>query len=187
MTVLYLVRHGETQWSRQGRYTSVSDVALTADGQAQAEHLRSRLQADDFGLVLASPRLRAQQTAELAGFRPIIDPDLAEWFYGEFEGLTRAELDHRSPDWHVWRRDPPGGETAAQVEARLTRVVERVQASGVDRAICFSHGHALRVLACAWIGLSLRHGGALPLDPASISVLGYDDTWPAILRWNLTD
>ncbi|MDR2974820.1 MAG: histidine phosphatase family protein [Propionibacteriaceae bacterium] len=184
MTQLYLVRHGQTQWSMTGQYTSVSDIELTDEGRVQAERLRTRLNPADFGLVLSSPRRRACATAELAGFTPEIDPNLAEWFYGDFEGMTPAQINQVIPDWQIWHQDPPGGETATEVVARFNRVVTRVRDSGVDKAICFSHGHALRVLALCWIGLDVKYGGSFPLDTASVSVLGADQSIAAILRWN---
>lgn len=185
MTVLYLVRHGETEWSRSGRHTSVTDLDLTETGVAQAESLRARLHPDDFGLVLASPRLRARRTAALAGFDgPEVDHDLAEWEYGEYEGLTSHEIRKRQPGWRIWFNGCPGGESSEQVRARLTRVVARVRDSGVERAICFAHGHALRVLALAWLDFPVIFGQSFPLDVASVSVLGREKESPAVLRWN---
>jgi probable phosphoglycerate mutase len=185
MTVLYLVRHGETEWSRSGRHTSVTDLDLTETGVAQAESLRARLHPDGFGLVLASPRLRARRTAALAGFAgPEVDHDLAEWHYGEYEGLTSSEIRSRQPGWRIWFNGCPGGESSEQVRARLTRVVARVRDSGVERAICFAHGHALRVLALAWLDFPVIFGQSFPLDVASVSVLGREKESPAVLRWN---
>jgi len=185
MTDLYLVRHGETEWSRNGRHTSTTDLDLTEAGQVQAAGLRDRLNPADFGLVLCSPRLRARHTAELAGFdSPEIEPDLAEWDYGDFEGLTGVEIRTRVPSWRIWNSHVPGGEQAADIVARLNRVANRVRFSGVERAICFGHGHALRVLAMVWVGLDLAHGAALPLATGSLSVLGYEKESSAILHWN---
>jgi probable phosphoglycerate mutase len=185
MTDLYLVRHGETAWSRTGRHTSFTDIELTAQGRAEATALAARLDPAQFGLVLCSPRVRAQATAHLAGFPdPVIDEDLAEWNYGQFEGKTPAEIRAQVPGWRIWNYHVPGGEQAADVTARLGRVVDKVRFSGVDKAICFSHGHALRVLALLWIGVGVEHGGAFPLGTASLSVLGYEKETSAILRWN---
>src|SRR4051794_4342813 len=159
MTRLFLVRHGETEWSRDGRHTSVTDLALTEHGREQALKLYGHLDPADFGLVLSSPRHRAQITAELAGFvgphAPQVDEDLVEWAYGDYEGLTSDEIHENAPGWTVFTGDTPGGETAEQVRERLSRVVERVRASGVDRAIAFGHGHGLRSLALCWLGLDL--------------------------------
>ncbi|MDR0847972.1 MAG: histidine phosphatase family protein [Propionibacteriaceae bacterium] len=186
MTDLYLVRHGETEWSRNGRHTSITDLDLTENGREQAESLRPRLNPDDFGLVLSSPRKRALRTAELAGFPdPVIDDDLAEWYYGQFEGLSSVEIRAQVPSWRIWTSHIPGGEQSDEVVERLSRVVNRVRFSGVERAIVFGHGHALRVLALTWVGVSIAHGGAFPLKTGSLSVLGYEKESSAILQWNL--
>lgn len=185
MTLLYLVRHGQTEWSQNGRHTSVTDLDLIPSGVEQARSLSSRLDPDDFGLVLSSPRLRARRTAELAGFGDHeVDDDLAEWHYGEFEGLTSNQIRERWPGWRVWFNGCPGGESAEQVRARLTRIVTRVRDSGVERAICFGHGHASRVLALCWLDFPIIFGQSFPLEVGSVSVLGREKESPAILRWN---
>lgn len=185
MTVLYLVRHGETEWSRTGRHTSVTDLDLTEHGVEQAHALDDRLDRDDFGLVLASPRLRARRTAELAGFGDHeVDDDLVEWNYGRYEGLTSDEIRQHDPGWRIWFNGCPDGETDQHVRARLTRVVARVRESGVEQAICFAHGHALRVLALAWLDFPIIFGQSFPLDVATISVLGREKESAAVLRWN---
>lgn len=185
MTLLYLVRHGQTEWSRTGRHTSVTDLDLTQSGVDQAERLSSRLNPSDFGLVLSSPRLRARRTAELAGFTDYeVDDDLVEWNYGDFEGLTSDQIRERWPGWRIWFNGCPGGETADEVRARLTRVVARVRSSGVERAICFGHGHASRVLALCWLDFPLIFGQSFPLEVASLSVLGREKESAAIIRWN---
>ena len=185
MTLLYLVRHGETEWSRSGRHTSVTDLDLTPDGVAQARGLASRLDPAEFGLVLSSPRLRARRTAELAGFGDHeVEEDLVEWVYGDYEGLTSAEIRERHPGWRIWFNGCPGGESAEQVRARLTRVVTRVRESGVERAICFGHGHASRVLALCWLDFPVIFGQSFPLEVSSISVLGREKESPAVVRWN---
>lgn len=185
MTELYLVRHGQTEWSRSGRYTSVTDLDLTDIGVAQATALRTRLDPADFQLVLSSPRLRARRTAELAGFGDVeVDEDLAEWYYGDFEGLTTAQIRAQDPGWRIWFNGCPSGESADHVRARLTRVVARVRASGVDKAICFAHGHSLRVLALCWLDFPLMFGQGFPLEVASISILGKEKESAAVIRWN---
>ncbi len=185
MTLLYLVRHGQTEWSQNGRHTSVTDLDLIPAGVEQAQSLRSRLDPDDFGLVLSSPRLRARRTAELAGFGDYeVDDDLAEWHYGEFEGLTSNQIRERWPGWRVWFNGCPGGESADQVRARLTRIVTRVRESGVERAICFGHGHASRVLALCWLDFPIIFGQSFPLEVGSLSILGREKESAAILRWN---
>jgi len=188
MTQLFLVRHGETEWSKSGKHTSVTDLPLTALGEEQARKLLGQLEPADFGLVLSSPRRRAWVTAELAGFTgpyaPQIDEDLVEWGYGDFEGLTSAEIRSLVPDWTIWTHPAPGGETAEQVAARLDRVVARVRASEVDQAICFGHGHALRALTMRWLEFDVARGVQFPLDTSTVSVLGEEKHRPALWKWN---
>ena len=186
MTELYLVRHGATAWSKSGQHTSVTDLDLTPDGVHEAKHLRERLDPSEFGLVLTSPRLRARRTAQLAGFEHAeVDENLAEWFYGDYEGMTSNQIREQVPGWRIWTHPVPGGETRTQVIDRLTKVVDRVQASGVEKAICFSHGHASRVLALCWLGIDVARGQSFPLSTASVSVLGHEKESPAIVRWNV--
>ncbi len=184
MTEIWLVRHGETEWSRDHKHTSVTDLPLTDAGTEVARSLAERLGAHEFGRVLTSPRARARTTAELAGFPDAeIDDDLAEWAYGDYEGITTEEIRRTVPGWTVWTHDTPGGETAAQVTERLDRVVER--ASGVDTdTLVFGHGHALRALAARWLGLPVADGRLFRLDTATISVLGYERETRVLLRWN---
>ncbi|MEZ0578580.1 histidine phosphatase family protein [Nocardioides sp. MH1] len=179
---LWLVRHGATEWSEAGRHTSVTDLPLLPDGEETARGLAARLAGVDFGLVLSSPRRRARRTAELAGFDPEVTEDLAEWAYGDYEGLT-TEIRRSVPDWTVWTRPCPGGETAAEVAARCDRVVERARSTG-GRTLVFAHGHLLRVLAVRWLGLPPEDGRLLRLDTARISVLGYERDTAVVLRWN---
>ena len=188
MTELYLVRHGETEWSRDGRHTSVTDLPLTEIGEQQARRLYGHLQPQDFQLILSSPRRRARETAELAGFVGVYEPqlteDLVEWNYGDYEGKTSAEINESEPGWTIWTHPVPNGETAAQVADRLDRVVTRVRESGVARAICFGHGHALRSLTMRWLGFDLSLGGHFPLDTSTVSVLGEEKGLPSLERWN---
>ena len=188
MTQLFLVRHGETEWSKSGKHTSVTDLPLTALGEEQARKLLGQLKPADFGLVLSSPRRRAWVTAELAGFTgpyaPQIDEDLVEWSYGDFEGLTSAEIRSLVPDWTIWTHPAPGGESPERVAARLDRVVARVRASGVDQAICFGHGHALRALTMRWLEFDLARGVQFPLYTSTVSVLGEEKNRPALWKWN---
>lgn len=181
---VWLVRHGETEWAHAGRHTSTTDVALTPAGEADARALRDRLAGERFALVLTSPRVRARRTAELAGFPDaVVDEDLAEWDYGELEGLTTTQIRDRIPDWAIWTHGAPGGERVDQVQARLDRLVVRLRA--VDgQVLCFGHGHALRVLGARWLAEPVSLGGALALDTASVSVLGWEHERPAIIHWN---
>jgi probable phosphoglycerate mutase len=180
---VWLVRHGETEWSRDGRHTSTTDLPLTDEGRRVAESLRERL-GGDFALVLTSPRRRARVTAELSGHGDAeVDDDLAEWNYGDLEGLTSPQIRERYPDWTIWDGPVPGGESAAQVSARFDRVVARCRAAG-GRVLVFGHGHGLRVLAARWLALPAAEGRHLYLDTATVSVLGDDRGTPVVRRWN---
>ena len=182
MNEVWLVRHGETEWSRDGRHTSVTDLPLTPDGEGAARAVADRLEGD-FDLVLTSPRLRARRTAELAGHPEAeADPDLAEWDYGDYEGVTTDEIRERVPGWTVWTHACPGGESPEQVAARLDRVVDRCRGAG--RALLFGHGHALRALAARWLGLPVSEGRLLRLDTSTVSVLGWERDEPVVRRWN---
>ena len=181
---LVLLRHGETEWSRDGRHTSTTDLPLTDEGRRVAETLNDRLDDDYFDLVLTSPRQRARETARLAGHADAaVDDDLAEWDYGDLEGLTTEQIRTTDPDWTIWSGPVPGGESAAEVSARLDRVVARCRA--VDgRVLLFGHGHSLRALAARWLELPVSDGRHLRLDTATVSVLGWERETPVVLRWN---
>ena len=181
---LWLVRHGETEWSRDGRHTSTTELDLTDEGVEVACTLNERLAGTAFDLVLTSPRHRARRTAELAGFADAeVDEDLVEWDYGDYEGITTAEIRETVPGWTVWTHPTPGGETAEQVTSRLDRVVERVQSAGT-RVLVFGHGHALRALTARWIEQPVDEGRFFKLDTATVSTLGYERDFPVVLRWN---
>jgi broad specificity phosphatase PhoE len=188
MTRLFVVRHGETEWSRSGQHTSVTDLPLTAEGEAEAEKLAGRLDPRDFQLVLTSPRRRAWHTAKLAGFTaesaPEVVEDLVEWYYGDYEGRTSEEIRQDDPSWTIWTGSTPGGETPDQVSARLDRLISRIQDSGVEQAICFAHGHILRALTVRWLELDISAGVHFPLDTGTISILGEDKGYPALKQWN---
>jgi probable phosphoglycerate mutase len=181
---LWLVRHGPTEWSEAGRHTSTTDLPLLPAGEVAAKALGDRLEDVEFGLVRTSPRIRARRTAELAGFPDAeVDDDLVEWAYGDYEGVTTAAIREKVPGWTVWTHPSPGGESAAEVGARLDRVVAK--ARGADgRSLVFAHGHSLRVLAARWLGLPVADGRLLRLDTATLSVLGYERETPVVLRWN---
>ncbi|KAA1418774.1 histidine phosphatase family protein [Nocardioides humilatus] len=181
---LWLVRHGATEWSTSGRHTSVTDLPLLPEGEEAAVGLAARLAGVDFELVLTSPRRRARRTAELAGFPDAeVTDDLAEWAYGDYEGLTTAQIRTSVPGWTVWSDPSPGGETGADVAARCDRVVARARAAG-GRTLAFAHGHSLRVLAARWLGLPPEDGRLLRLDTATVSVLGFERETAVVLRWN---
>ncbi|MFH7323543.1 histidine phosphatase family protein [Aeromicrobium sp. JJY06] len=181
---LWLVRHGETEWSRSWKHTSVTDVELTDLGREQAEALRPQLSGVRFDRVWSSPRRRALVTAELAGFEPEVVEDVVEWNYGEYEGITTQQIRQTVPDWTVWSHPTPGGETAEQVGARLDRVVERARSLG-GRTLVFAHAHSLRVLAARWLGLEVADGRVFAIDTATYSVLGDDRGQPVVQQWNV--
>lgn len=181
---LWVIRHGETEWSRDGKHTSVTELDLTEEGERVARGLVDRLDGVHFDRVLSSPRLRARRTAELAGISEVqLDEDLTEWNYGDYEGLTTLEIRESVPGWSVWRDGCPDGETAEEVAARLDRVVERVRAEG-GRTLVFSHGHTSRALAARWLGRPAQDGRLFKLGTATISVLAWEREWPAVARWN---
>jgi len=180
---VWLVRHGETEWSRDHRHTSTTDLPLTSSGAEVARSLKPRLDRD-FALVLTSPRRRARDTAELAGHgAAAVDDDLAEWAYGDYEGVTSEEIRESVPGWTVWTHPSPGGESADKVAERLDRVVARLREVEGD-ALVFGHGHALRALTARWLGLPVADGRLFRLDTATVSVLGYEHDTPVVLSWN---
>lgn len=182
---LWIVRHGETEWSRGGRHTGRTDVPLTHAGAEQATALCGRLGAHRFALVLSSPLQRAWETCRLAGFADVAraTDDLLEWDYGEYEGRTTPEIEGEVPGWSIWTGAVPGGETIEQVASRAGRVIANAVTAKGDVAL-FGHGHLLRVLAACWLELSPRQGRLLALDTASIGVLGYEGGSRVIRRWN---
>ncbi|GAA1935529.1 histidine phosphatase family protein [Nocardioides marmoribigeumensis] len=180
---LWLVRHGQTEWSEAGKHTSTTDLPLLEDGERDAIALRPRLEPEHFDLVLTSPRQRARRTAELAGFPDAeVDEDLVEWAYGNDEGRTTEEIREDVPEWTVWTHGPRGGETADQVGARCDRVIERVR--DVERALVFGHGHSLRALTARWLDEPVPFGRHVKLDTATLSTLGFERETPVVLRWN---
>jgi len=181
---LWVIRHGETEWSRDGLHTSTTELELTPEGERVAQGLAGRLEGVDFDLVLTSPRIRARRTAELAGFEEAhVEDDLAEWSYGDYEGLSTTRIRELVPGWSVWTHGCPGGEDAEQVSRRMDRVVAKVRAHG-GRVLVFSHGHASRALAARWLGNPVVDGRQFKIDTATISVLAHEREWPAVARWN---
>jgi broad specificity phosphatase PhoE len=182
---LWLVRHGETEWSKAGKHTSRTDVPLTELGERQAAAVARKLAGHGFALVLSSPKVRAFDTARLAGFGDRVETtdDLLEWDYGEDEGHTTPEIRADRPGWTVWADGPLGGETADAVAARVDRVTARVREADGD-VLVFAHGHVLRVLAARWIGESPSEGRFFELGTATVSVLGWERETPTIERWN---
>ena len=181
-----LVRHGETEWSLSGQHTGRTDLPLTEEGERKARGLRERLKSVTFDRVFTSPLQRAARTCELAGFGEAakLDPDLVEWDYGDYEGLTSAEIRKIRPGWTLWDEGVPAGETAADVGRRADRVIARARAIETD-TLCVAHGHILRVLTARWLGLPPVAGRLFLLRTGAVSVLGWELDWPAIEAWNL--
>ncbi|HEX3291820.1 MAG TPA: histidine phosphatase family protein [Gaiella sp.] len=183
---LWLVRHGETKWSRERLHTSVTDVPLTPTGAEAAQAVGERLVGRPFSLVLTSPRQRARRSAELAGFPDAeVDDDLAEWGYGHYEGVSTAQIRETDPEWTVWSHPAPGGETAGQVRERVDRVVARCRRVDGD-VLLFGHAHCLRALTARWLGQPVTDGKLYRLDTGSLSVLAYERETPVIVHWNAT-
>jgi broad specificity phosphatase PhoE len=186
---IYFVRHGDTAWSKSGKHTGRTEIPLCAEGEHKARLLEASFAPLRFSRVLTSPRQRAQRTCELAGFGPVAEtePDLAEWDYGDYEGMRSADILRERPGWNLFRDGCPGGESPAQVSERADRLLSRIRAMEGDVAL-FSHGHFGRVLAARWVGLAAADGQYLLLDAASVGVLTSehgDPGAPVIGLWNL--
>ncbi len=185
---LYLIRHGDTEWTRSGQHTGRTDIPLTARGEDEARTLAPVLREVDFARVLTSPRQRARRTCELAGLGSAaeVEPDLEEWDYGEYEGRRTVDIRQGRPDWNVFRDGCPGGETAAQVSERADRLIAHLLSLSGNVAL-FSHGQFGCVLAARWIGMPTIEGQHFALGPASLSVLGHEPDHPrvpVITLWN---
>ncbi|HYA28406.1 MAG TPA: histidine phosphatase family protein [Acidobacteriota bacterium] len=184
---VYLIRHGETEWSLSGQHTGITDIPLTENGRKVARLLAPVLAKERFALILTSPLERARQTCELAGLGGCaeIDGDLTEWNYGEYEGITTKQIHAKTPGWLLFRDGCPGGESPEQVGARADRLIARVRAVGGHVAL-FAHGHIFRVFAARWIGLPATAGSHFLLDTATLNILSYYRGIPAVKRWNAT-
>lgn len=181
---LFAVRHGETEWSRDGRHTGLTDIPLTDAGRAAAERLAPTLRDRAFALVLTSPLSRARDTASLAGYPDAtVDDDLCEWNYGDYEGRTTADIRTERADWFLWDDGVPNGESIAAVAARCDRVIARVRSTEGD-VLAFAHGHVLRVLAARWIDQEPGFGRHVMLSPATLSILSSEHDVPALDAWN---
>ncbi|MEB3233896.1 MAG: histidine phosphatase family protein [Cyanobacteriota bacterium] len=184
---LWLLRHGATEWARNGRHTGRTDLPLLAEGEAEAQALAPALAGISFDAVLVSPLQRARRTCELAGLAAAaqITPALREWDYGDYEGITTAEIRSHQPTWTLWEDGCPGGETAEQVQQRCQQVIDQALAAGpAARVALVAHGHILRALAGTWLGLGAQGGSLLSLATATVSVLGLEREQRVILRWN---
>jgi probable phosphoglycerate mutase len=182
---VFCIRHGETEWSLSGQHTGATDIPLTENGRKLAKRLAAPLAREKFGLVLVSPLQRARETCALAGFGDVavVEPDLVEWNYGSYEGLTPREIHDIDPGWMLFRDGCPGGEAPDQVGVRVDRVIARAFSADGDVAL-FAHGHVLRTLAARWIGLSPGEGQRFLLDTGTISILGFYRDVPAVKVWN---
>jgi broad specificity phosphatase PhoE len=184
-STIYLIRHGETEWAKNGRHTGRSDIPLTDAGREQAGFLLPIFDDVKFARILSSPLQRALETAKLAGLSPSVelDEELLEWDYGDYEGLTTKQIRERVSDWSIWTHLCPNGETIGQVSQRADRVVARLRSISGNVAI-FSHGHFLRILVSRWIGLPADHGSRFLLGTSTLSILGYENEVPVIKTWN---
>jgi probable phosphoglycerate mutase len=183
---IFLIRHGETAWSLSGQHTGRTDIPLTENGRKMAGMLAPVLAAENFELVMASPLQRARETCALAGLdaHASIDPDLIEWNYGGYEGLTTSQIHAQAPDWLLFRDGCPGGETPDQIGARVDRLIAKVRAARGHVAL-FAHGHLFRVFAARWLDLPVQEGCRFMLHPATLSILSYYRGIPAVKRWNM--
>ncbi len=189
LTQIWLLRHGETAWSLTGRHTGRTDLPLTETGEQRAARLGGRLHAVAFARVLTSPLQRARQTCELAGFGRVaqVEPELHEWDYGDYEGLTTGQIHARRPGWNIFADGCPHGESAEQVARRADRILALLRPMDGHVAV-FSHGHFLRALAVRWVGLPIGDGRLFDLETGSVSILGYEhpgQPGPVITRWNI--
>jgi probable phosphoglycerate mutase len=187
LPTVHLARHGETEWSLSGQHTGLTDLPLTKRGEANARNLGRLIAGTTFAQVLTSPLVRARRTCELAGYaqHAVVDDDLVEWNYGDYEGKTTAEIRQARPDWQLFRDGCPGGESPAQVGARADRVIYRLRALG-QPVLLFSSGHFIRVLTARWLGLEPIAGKYFLLSTATLSILGYEHKLnePVIRLWN---
>ena len=182
---VYLIRHGETEWSLSGQHTGITDIPLTENGRKVAKLLEPVLAKESFALVLTSPLQRARETCELAGLgeHAEIDRDLMEWNYGDYEGLTSREIREKVPGWLLFNDGCPGGETPEQVGDRADRVIARARGEQ-GNVVLFAHGHLLRVLAARWLGFPASAGRHFLLDTGTLNILSYYQGAPAIRGWN---
>ncbi len=182
---VFVIRHGATEWSTTGRHTGRTDVPLLPEGRDQARAVGELLHGRPFGLVLVSPLGRARETCTLAGYgdQAEVSDDLLELDYGGYEGITTASIRETVPGWTVWDDPVPGGESIEQVAARVDRVITRLRAVDAPSAV-FAHGHVLRVLAARWCDADPRGGKRLPLETATLNILGWEHEYPTIRVWN---
>ena len=186
MSAIWVVRHGQTEWSQTGQHTGWTDLPLTDAGRAEAAAVGQYLAGRQFALVLVSPLQRARETCRIAGYDAVaeVDPDAREWCYGAYEGRTAEQVQQERPGWSLWQDGAAEGEKVEDVAARARRVIARVEKVEGD-VLIFAHGHLLRILAASWLGLTPDAGRLFSLGTASIGVLGYEHGRRAMSRWNL--
>ncbi len=187
MQQIFLIRHGETEWSLSGAHTGCTDIPLTDNGRKQAAALGRFLASRKFALVLSSPLQRALETCRLAGFESVaqVDPNLSEWNYGYYEGRTTNEIRRQRPNWSLWSDGVPNGEAISQVGERADAVISRISNVEGDIAL-FAHGHILRILTSRWLGLEPAAARFFAMGTASVGTLGYERETRVITRWNLS-
>lgn len=183
MQQIYICRHGETEWTLSGQHTGNTDIPLTKRGIEQAALLRKRIESVHFDQVFSSPRIRATESSE--GLHPVIDPNIAEWNYGDYEGLTTQEIHSKNPKWNLFKDGAPHGESIQEVGKRADQFLKTISQYKGNIAI-FSHGHFLRVLTARFLGLPPEMGKLFVLSVASLSILGYEKAEPVIILWNDT-
>ncbi|MEZ2372731.1 histidine phosphatase family protein [Arthrobacter sp. RCC_34] len=183
---LWLLRHGETEWSKSGQYTGLTDLPLTEEGERQALRAGGVLKGVEFRDVLTSPLQRARRTAELAGFPDAqLEPDAVEWNYGDYEGVNSADVRAKNPGYLIWTDGVPNGETIDEVAERADRIVERVRSGGAGDVLVVAHGHFCRILAARWLELDPVEGRHFLLGTARVCTLGWDKKTPAVVSWGL--
>ena len=182
---LFVIRHGATEWSKNGRHTGITDLPLLPEGEDQARATAKLVAGHEFSLVLTSPLQRARHTCELVGLgeQAEIDDDLRELDYGSYEGITTAKIRETVPDWTVWTHPCPGGETLEQAAVRVDRVIDRARSASGDVAV-FAHGHILRILTARWCDLDPIEGRRFVLHTATLAELGWERDDPAVILWN---
>lgn len=182
---IYIVRHGETEWSQCGKHTGITDIPMTKNGEVQSECIGKRLKGHSFQEVFSSPLQRASKTCELSGFskQARLDPDLSEWNYGKYEGMTTREIWKQQPYWNIFTNGAPEGESVADINARAARVLMKIQPIHGD-ILLFSHGHFLRALAAKWLELSAQDGKLFNLFAGSVSILGFERNTHVLQLWN---
>lgn len=181
---IWLIRHGETAWSKSGQHTGRTDLPLLPESEAKLEALRPHLEGHSFSVVLSSPLQRAQQTARLVGFEnPILEDNLMEWNYGDYNGMTKEDIRREVPGWSIWTHGVKGGETIDQVADRARLVLKRAACYSGNVALV-AHGHLLRILAACWLGQLPTNAEFLALSPGAVSVLSHEDGFPVLAQWN---